>query len=119
MMSDVLKQLSPQLRQQLEACRAELAELDALLLRGTVAPYYTTCGKKGCRCLGDPPVPHGPYYQWTSKIEGKTRTIRLKRADVELFQQAIANAHRMDELVAEWISTSLEAAQVIRKKSRR
>lgn len=118
-MSDVLKQLSPQLRQRLETSRAELAELDALLLRGTVAPYYTTCGKKGCRCLGDPPVRHGPYYQWTSKPGGKTRTIRLKRDEVELFEQAIANAHRLDELVADWITASIEAAQEIRELSRR
>lgn len=118
-MPDALEQLSPQLRQRLERCRAEIAELDDLLLRGTVAPYYTTCGKKGCRCLGDPPVLHGPYYQWTSKIGGKTRTIRLIRADVELFERAIANARRMDDLVADWINASIEAAQEIRQKSRR
>lgn len=117
-MDDVYDQLSPQLRERIDRCRAEIAELD-LVLRGTVAPYYTTCGKKGCRCLADPPTPHGPYYQWTSKVGGKTKTIRLRKDDVDLFKQLVARGRRLDQIVAEWLQLSIEAAQEIREISRR
>lgn len=117
-MTSTYDQLSPRLRKRLDQCRDELDELH-LVLRGTVAPYYTTCGKKGCRCQADPPVLHGPYYQWTSKIDGKTKTIRLRKDDVDLFKQLVANGRRLDQLVAEWIQVSMEAAQEIREKSRR
>lgn len=117
-MDDLYDQLSPRLRERLERCRAELADLD-LVLRGTVAPYYTTCGKKGCRCLADPPTLHGPYYQWTSKIDGKTKTIRLRRDDVDLFKHIVGNGRKLDRIVGEWIEASIEAAQEIRQISRR
>lgn len=117
-MDDLYDQLSPQLRERIERCRAELAELD-LVLRGTVAPYYTTCGKKGCRCQADSPTLHGPYYQWTSKVDGKTKTIRLRQDDVALFKHLVANGRRLDQIVAEWLQASIQAAQEIKEKSRR
>ena len=30
-----------------------------------------------CRCKGDPPRLHGPYYLWTRKVAAKTVTVRL------------------------------------------
>ncbi|MBU0595908.1 hypothetical protein KJ567_04410 [Candidatus Bipolaricaulota bacterium] len=117
-MDDVYDQLSPQLRERIDRCRAEIVDLD-LVLRGTVAPYYTTCGKKGCRCQANPPILHGPYYQWTSKVDGKTKTIRLRKDDVELFKQLVAKGRRLDRIVAEWLQLSIEAAQEIREISRR
>ena len=44
---------------------------------GSVAPRYNYCGKANCRCHGDPPEPHGPYLQWTAKVDGKTVNRRL------------------------------------------
>ena len=39
---------------------------------GSVAPRYNRCGTKTCRCHADPPKLHGPYFQWTAKVNGKT-----------------------------------------------
>ena len=44
------------------ALAAELAGL-GFISQGSVVVRYTTCGKAGCRCQGDPPRRHGPYYQ--------------------------------------------------------
>ncbi|MHB8295661.1 MAG: DUF6788 family protein [Acidimicrobiales bacterium] len=49
-------------------------------LPGTLLERRTTCGKVGCRCVPDPPQPHGPFYQWTRKVGGKTVTRRLSAA---------------------------------------
>ena len=44
---------------------------------GSITHRQTRCGKTNCRCHGDPPQLHGPYYQWTAKVDGKTVTRRL------------------------------------------
>jgi hypothetical protein len=43
--------------------------------------------------MADPPVLHGPYYQWTHKIRGKTVTRRLSRAQAD-HCRAWIRAHR-------------------------
>ena len=61
----------------------ELAEQVAdigFIAAGTITRRHTRCGKPGCRCQAEPPQPHGPYHQWTGKINGKTVTRRLTEA---------------------------------------
>lgn len=111
-----LEQLPASLRNRIQRSSAEIARL-GLVLRGTVAAYHTTCGKPSCRCTEEPTARHGPYFQWTTKIEGKTRTVRLKRSDVPLYRRAIENGRRLDELIAAWTSASMEALDLIRTKS--
>lgn len=46
--------------------------------RGTITENYRSCGKVGCAC-SDPAHPgHGPYYAYTFKKDGKTRTKNLR-----------------------------------------
>jgi hypothetical protein len=58
------------------------------------------CGKPGCACQATPPALHGPYYQWTRKVHGKTVTVRLNPAQARLMTGWIANGRRLDRLVA-------------------
>ena len=66
--------------QRLAEYRARYAELASqisdigFIVAGSVTHRYTRCTSRGCRCNADPPQPHGPYYQWTAKIDGKTVT---------------------------------------------
>ncbi|MGH3180610.1 MAG: DUF6788 family protein [Streptosporangiaceae bacterium] len=39
------------------------------------------CGTPGCSCHIDPGKRHGPYWQYTRKINGKTVTRRLTSAE--------------------------------------
>src|SRR5262249_26571232 len=50
---------------------------------GTVTERYTMCGKASCRCHADPPQRHGPYYQYSRKVAGKTtsRLITAQQAE--------------------------------------
>ncbi|MGH9210807.1 MAG: DUF6788 family protein, partial [Acidimicrobiales bacterium] len=52
----------------------------------------------GCRCHADPHQRHGPYYQWTAKIDGKTVTRWLKSA-AALYQQWIDNDRLLSGLI--------------------
>jgi hypothetical protein len=68
--------------------------------RGSLVRRFMPCGKPGCACQAQPPVLHGPYYQWTRKVHGKTLTVRLTPAEAQLFAEWIANGRQLDGLVA-------------------
>ena len=95
--------------------KADLQDI-GIVLRGSVIGRHMPCGKKGCRCQADPPVLHGPYYQWTRKVGGKTKTVRLKPAEAEIYRQWIDSRRRLDDLIARWEAIGLEAAELIRRK---
>jgi len=107
-----------------EPYRSRLAELHAaaasvgLVLPGTVLERYMPCGKPSCRCQGDPPVLHGPYWQWTRKVDTKTRTVRLQPDQARLYRAWTANRRSLEQLIADWDALGLEAAEEILKRSR-
>jgi len=68
---------------------------------GSLIRRYTTCGTPGCRCHDDPPQRHGPYFQWSAKVAGKTVTRRLSDAEAALYQEWVANDRRVRAILAE------------------
>jgi hypothetical protein len=86
---------------------AALGEAD-FALPGTVLVRSYRCGKSTCRCHADPPRLHGPYIQWTRKIDQKTVTRRLSEEQFALFQSWFDNAKRLRRLLAELEAVSLE-----------
>ncbi len=70
------------------------------LLPGSIQQRHTRCGKSGCACQADPPRPHGPYWQWTRKVAGKTITQRLTPEQSDRYRRWIENDHRLRELLA-------------------
>ncbi len=69
--------------------------------RGTVLRRFVPCGNASCRCQADPPQLHGPYYEWTRKVKGKTVSVRVTKEQEHLLKQWIANARRLDKILAE------------------
>jgi len=69
------------------------------LLPGSITERQTYCGRKGCACQGQPPRPHGPYWQWTRKVSGKTVTRRLSAQQAADYERWIENDRRIRELV--------------------
>jgi len=106
------------IRKRIDRCKAELATL-GVVLRGSVTRRYMPCGKPGCKCMADQPVLHGPYYQWTSKVEGKTRTVRLTKDQAVVHQQWVDNARRLRRILARWEAAGEAAAKNIQKISSR
>jgi hypothetical protein len=74
---------------------------------GFVRSY--ACGKRRCRCHDDPPVLHGPYAEWTRKIEGKTVTRRLTPEQLAAWQPLFDNARKMRDLLARIQDLTLQA----------
>jgi len=91
---------------------AELAEI-GFIRSGSVAPRYNYCGKANCRCHADPPQPHGPYFQWTAKVGGKTVNRRLSAREAELYQEWIGNDRRLRALIEELRAVAEQATNLI------
>jgi len=101
-------QASPAQRAALDKIAAELAEAAGPALPGTLTVRAYACGKPACRCHGDPPALHGPYAEWTRKINGRTVTRRLTRAEVADWQPLFDNAKKIRVLLAELQELTLQ-----------
>ncbi|MBE3040712.1 MAG: hypothetical protein IMZ62_18095 [Chloroflexi bacterium] len=84
--------------------------------RGTLLKRFMACGKSGCICQASPPRLHGPYYQWTRKVDGKTVTVRLTREQAELLAVWIATGRELDRITAQMERLSLRATDRLLKK---
>jgi hypothetical protein len=112
--------VSPTRGQQARAAgiAAELASL-GLALPGTLIERHVRCGKPGCRCHADPPALHGPYWQWTRKIGGKTITRLVPDDQLGDYRQWLDNHRRLRTLVAELEALTLAIADAGPRASRR
>lgn len=90
----------------------ELAEI-GFIRSGSLAARYNYCGKANCRCHADPPQPHGPYYQWTAKVNGKTVNRRLTARQAEHYQQWIDNDRHLRDIVKQMRSLATLATDMI------
>ena len=69
---------------ELEALEARRAELYAQLAeagdfrRGSLSAVYRKCGKQNCACAAPGHPGHGPQWNLTRKVNGRTRTEHLK-----------------------------------------
>jgi len=104
-------------RRHYDELKQALLELD-FVRPGSVVRRFMPCGKPSCRCMGDPAQWHGPYYQWSHKVRGKTVTLRLTPEQAQLCQQWVANHRRLKEIIRKMESLSLkETDQLLRKRS--
>jgi hypothetical protein len=95
-------------RAALDKIAAELAAAAGPALPGTLTVRAYACGKRNCRCHGDPPALHGPYAEWTRKINGKTITRRLTGAELAAWQPLFDNARKLRALLADLQELTLQ-----------
>ena len=88
-----------------------------IIAAGSVTRRYTRCTSVGCRCRADPPTPHGPYWQWSAKVNGKTVTRRLNAREAQLYQEWIGNDRRIRSLLAQIRTVDAKAAELILNES--
>jgi hypothetical protein len=87
--------------------------------RGSLVRRFMPCGKPGCCCQASPPELHGPYYQWTRKVRGKTATVRLTREEARLFEEWISNGRQLDRIVAQMEAVSFRITERLMKQRRK
>ena len=106
----------PQLRRRHQTLAARLGTI-GFALPGSITRRYTYCGKHGCRCQASPPRPHGPYYQLTRKVAGKTVTTRLTEGQAARYAEWIANQRELRRVLSEMEDISRQAAELILGKA--
>lgn len=63
--------------------------------KGTVLKRMTKCGKAYCACRSDSNKRHGPYFELTYKVEGKTVNVRLSPEAAPLYKAASAQFRKL------------------------
>jgi hypothetical protein len=58
--------------------------------------------------MADPPALHGPYYQWSHTIRGKTVTLRLSKAQAAVCRQWLRNHRELKAMVRKMEALSLK-----------
>ena len=101
-----------------ETLKGQLAEIPPIR-RGSVVRRFMPCGKSGCRCQASPPQLHGPYYQWTRKVHGKTSTTRVDQSQAKLLCEWIENGRRLDNIIRQMEKISLRLTErLLRNKGK-
>jgi hypothetical protein len=80
---------------------------------GSIVQAANRCGKPGCHCHADPPRLHGPYWQYTAKIGGKTVTRRLTEQQARQYQEWISNDRALRELISQMRQVAAEATTLM------
>jgi hypothetical protein len=100
------------LRREYRALQDQIRRL-GFIAPGSVLERYTVCGTPGCRCHANPPTRHGPYFQYTRKVDGKTLTRRLTPEQADRYREWITNRRRLDQLTEQMDQLSRQAAELL------
>ena len=74
---------------------------EAMVLPGSLVRREVRCGRPDCRCHGEPPRLHGPYWSWTRKVRSKTVTRLLSDEQIEDYRPWLDNARQIRQLLGE------------------
>src|SRR6266568_2060235 len=85
--------------QRFRQARQELHQLD-YFLKGTVSRRMMKCGQPQCACHRDPSQRHGPYFEWTYKVKGKTVNVNLSPQAAPLYQAATKQNRKLKVVLA-------------------
>jgi hypothetical protein len=80
----------------------EALETMTLVCSGTLSTRTKVCGKKTCRCAVDPDARHGPYHEWTRRVDGRYRHSVVSPRQAELIELGIANHREIQRLQRLW-----------------
>ena len=80
------------------------------ILPGSLNKQWNVCGSPGCKCK-DPkaPVKHGPYYQLSYTLAGKSSTVFVKRSAVQEVRQRMQRYKEFKQLCHALIQASIDA----------
>lgn len=109
------KELEKRLRaaqEDYERLKARIREV-GFICEGSLVERWMTCRKPNCRCSGDPPQLHGPYYQLTWKERGKSVCRNLPPEHARLYQEWIANRRQLDALLKQMKAVSRKAGRYL------
>ena len=96
--------------------KQELQRLE-FFCKGTVLARKMKCGQPGCACHSHPAKRHGPYWEWTYKVQAKTINVRLSPATGPLYQAATQQHRKLKALLHRLETLSRAALAAAAKKA--
>ena len=96
--------------------RQELRQLD-YFLKGTVLKRMMKCGQPQCACHRDPAQRHGPYFEWTYKVKGKTVNVKLSPQAAPLYLTATTQHRKLKAALARMEPLSRSALAHLAKQA--
>jgi hypothetical protein len=85
--------------QRFQKLQRELLQLD-YFLKGTVSKRMMKCGQVRCACRSDPSKRHGPYFEWTYKVNGKTVNVKLSPQAAPLYTAATQRYRKLKAILS-------------------
>ena len=94
-------------QRRVEQLKGKLARLGPLL-PGSISEQWNVCGTPGCRCK-DPkkPVKHGPYYQLSFTIGGKSSSLFIRKEDLPEARRRLRRYQQFKALCTELVHASI------------
>jgi hypothetical protein len=87
----------------------QLADI-GFMHEGSVVRQKLACGKASCACHADPERRHGPYFYWTAKVKGRTKSRLLSEKEVALYQEWIGNRRLFRNIQRKMLDLAKRAA---------
>lgn len=90
-------------QQRAERIREKLGQIGPML-PGSISEQWNVCGTPGCRCK-DPerPAKHGPYYQLSYTVGGRSSTMFIKKDDLAEARRRIKRYAQFKSLCTELV----------------
>jgi hypothetical protein len=102
-----MEALMTKAERKVELIKERMTEIGPLL-PGSLSEQWNVCGTPGCRCKNPgKPVKHGPYYQLSFTIGGKSSTMFIKKDEVPEARRRIQRYRRFKALTTELVQAYL------------
>ncbi len=95
----------------IEQLREKLAKLGPML-PGSISEQWNVCGTAGCRCKdARNPVKHGPYYQLSFTVGGRSSTLFVKKGDLPEARRRLKRYRQFKTLCGELVHADVALAR--------
>ncbi len=94
-----------------EQIRGKLEKLGPML-PGSLSEQWNVCGTPGCHCKDTKkPVKHGPYYQLSFTVGGRSSTLFIKKEDLPEARRRIRHYRQFKTLCTELVHAYVALAR--------
>ncbi len=102
--------------------KARLVKLlaEGVMIPGSIKKQWNVCGMPGCRCKDpDDPQKHGPYWQLSFTLAGRSTSMFVKNEEYEQMLTATERYRRFKALSLELVQAYVEKEREERRSRKR
>ena len=79
------------------------------MLPGSISEQWNVCGTPGCSCKSATnPIKHGPYYQLSFSVKGRSSTMFIKKGDFREARRRIKHSQEFKKLLFELVQAYVD-----------